>query len=92
MSRRVFFLRARNWRLYLLMRSDFIKEGPSQPSPGLLTQTLQLAAVEGSRLELLGRERRREGGKTGRGDPNEAGQGKKLGVFNKSLCATVNLV
>ncbi len=42
------------------MRSDFIKEGPSQPSPGLLTQTLQLAAVDGSRLELLGTERKRE--------------------------------
>lgn len=32
-----------HWQLYLLMRSDFIKEDPSsQPYAGLLTRTLQL--------------------------------------------------
>lgn len=57
-----FFLSLRShWQLYHLMRSDFIKEGgPSQPSPGLLTQTLQLATADGSRLELLGTEREKE--------------------------------
>lgn len=72
LSRRVFPLRS-HWQLYLLMRSDFIKEAPSQPSPGLLTQMLQLAAVDGSRLELFGAEGRREGEKAGGSDPNEAG-------------------
>lgn len=68
LSLHVFHLHS-HWQLYLLMRSDFIKEGPSQPSPGLLAQTLQLAAADGSRLELLATEGEKKGG----GDPNEAG-------------------
>ena len=73
------------WQLYLLMRSDFIKDSPSEPSPGLLTQMLQWAVAHGS--SMFGTETRAK---------EELREEEKLSCYerhelSKSLIARVKL-
>lgn len=58
LSQHVFFSLRLHW-LYLLMRSDFIKESLSQPSPGLFNANASISSSGGGRLELLGKAKKK---------------------------------